>query len=83
MPRSARTPASEATSSIVDDSPRLFSVHASARYTGLSYWAIRDLIIAGHLRAVRLPSPRRKGENLRRILVDRSDLDQLIAESKV
>ncbi len=55
---------------------RLFDVAGAARYASLSPWTIRDLIDTGKLPRVRLPLP--SGGELRRVLVDRDDLDGLI-----
>jgi hypothetical protein len=61
-------------------SSRLLSLHGAADYLGLSYWAVRDLVHAGTLKPVRLPLG--SGRDLRRILIDRRDLDALVDESK-
>jgi excisionase family DNA binding protein len=54
---------------------RLFDVPSAARYLGLSPWTIRDLIANGAL-------PRVTIGDMRRILIDRHDCDQLIESSK-
>jgi excisionase family DNA binding protein len=61
-------------------SSRLLSLHGAADYLGLSYWAVRDLVHAGTLKPVRLPVG--SGRELRRVLLDRRDLDALIEGSK-
>jgi excisionase family DNA binding protein len=61
-------------------SRRLLSVHEAASYLGMSHWTVRDLLHAGTIKAVRLPLG--TGRELRRILVDRRDLDALIEASK-
>jgi excisionase family DNA binding protein len=48
-----------------------------AAHLSLSYWAVRDLVIRGHLPAVRLPGTRHK--DLRRVLIDEVDLTAFIA----
>jgi excisionase family DNA binding protein len=58
----------------------LVSLQDAARYLGLSYWTVRDLVHAGTLRPVRLPLA--GGRDLRRILLDRRDLDRLVEVSK-
>jgi excisionase family DNA binding protein len=58
----------------------LLSLRAAASYLGLSYWTLRDLVAAGTIRPVRLPVA--DGRDLRRILLDRRDLDALIEQSK-
>lgn len=59
---------------------RLMSLEEAGEYLGLSYWAVRDLITARTLLPVQLPLGRR---TLRRVLLDRQDLDRLIEQSKV
>lgn len=62
-----------------DDAPRLLDVKAAASYLGgISTWTLRALVGDGHLRPVRLPSVRHRGEQGRRLLFDRRDLDALI-----
>jgi hypothetical protein len=74
-----------------DDSPdpsgRLLSLRQAARYLGVSFWSVRDYVLAGALPAVTLPPLRaRPGErprtSLRRVLIDRTDLDALIEARK-
>lgn len=59
---------------------RLLDLPAAARYLGLSPWTLRELVGNGTLRRVRVPLP--NGGELRRVLLDREDLDQLIARWK-
>jgi hypothetical protein len=61
-------------------SSRLLGLRAAADYLGLSYWTLRDLVNAGTIRPVRLPLA--AGRDLRRILLDRRDLDDLVDRSK-
>ncbi len=66
-----------------DDPPRVLDLRAGAKYLGISYWSLRDLVINGHVPAVRLPCPRTtNGRIMRRVLVDRRDLDALIDRSR-
>ena len=59
--------------------PRLLDLRAAGRYLGMSYWTIRDLVQAGTVPTVRIPCPRaRDGRVIRRVLIDRRDLDALI-----
>ena len=51
--------------------PRLVSLRAAAAEVGLSIWTIRDLIGAGKLPTVQPPG-------VRRIFIDRKDLDRAI-----
>lgn len=51
--------------------PRLLSVLDVERETGLSRWTVRDLVASGALPAVKLPG-------VRRVLVDRRDLERAI-----
>jgi excisionase family DNA binding protein len=63
--------------------PRLLDLKAAAMYMGLSYWTVRDLVIAGRLPSVKIPRPRSgDGRTIRRILLDRYDLDEFIEQSK-
>jgi hypothetical protein len=60
--------------------PRVLDVDGSARYLSVSPWTIRDLYASGRLARVRLPL---EGDReLRRLLFDVHDLDQLIEASK-
>jgi hypothetical protein len=44
---------------------------------------LRDLVLGGHIPAVRIPSPRRRdGRPMRRILIDSRDLDRLVEQWK-
>ena len=61
-------------------SERLFGLHEAARYLNLSYWTVRDMVATGAIPRVRLPL--NGARDLRRVLVDRADLDRLIAASK-
>ena len=62
---------------------RLMDLHTAAAYLGCSYWTLRDLVLGGHIPAVRIPSPRaRDGRVMRRILIDSRDLDRLIERWK-
>ncbi len=59
---------------------RLMGANEAAKYLGLSYWTLRELIWSGALPLVQLPN--KSGGRLRKILVDKSDLDRLIERSK-
>jgi hypothetical protein len=66
-----------------DDTPRVLDLRTGAKYLGISYWSLRDLVLNGHVPAVRLPCPRGgNGRIMRRLLVDRRDLDALIDRSR-
>jgi len=60
--------------------PRLLDVAGAAAYLSLKPGTIRALVHGGVLRRVRIPLPDH-GE-LRRVLLDRSDLDRLVEVSK-
>lgn len=62
--------------------PRLLNLKEAARYLGLSYWTVREAVVAGQVPRVDLPSLTRPGETLRRVLVDRQDLDKWIERWK-
>jgi hypothetical protein len=57
-------------------SPRLFDLHVSAGYLGLSEWTVRTLEQQGILKRVRIPLPN-NGE-VRKLLFDKVDLDRLV-----
>jgi len=56
-------------------SGRLLDLKAAEVYSGISAWTLRDLIASGELPVVRPP-------RLRRVWIDRADLDKAIAEWK-
>jgi hypothetical protein len=74
--------------------PRLLDLHNAARYMSLSYWTVRDLVNAGQLPAVKVPcmftwNSKKKmrvrvndGRSVRRVLLDRLDLDRFIEQCK-
>jgi len=63
--------------------PRLLDLKAAGEYLSVSYWTMRDLVFAGVLPTVRIPCPRAgDGRAIRRILVDRHDLDAFIEKNK-
>ena len=67
--------------------PRLLNLHQGAAYLSLSYWSLRAYVLSGLVPVVELPPLRpRDGERarttLRRVLVDREDLDALIEARK-
>ena len=67
--------------------PRLLNMRQAAEYLGCSFWTARDYILQGLIPVVDLPPLRpREGErqrrNLRRVLVDRADLDAFIESRK-
>jgi len=62
---------------------RLLNLRAAAAYVGVSYWTMRDMTLSGMLPVVRFPVPRAKdGRTIRRVLIDRQDLDRLIEANK-
>lgn len=62
---------------------RLMDLRTAAAYLGCSYWTLRDLVLNGHIPAVRITSPRaRDGRVMRRILIDSRDLERLIERRK-
>jgi excisionase family DNA binding protein len=54
---------------------RLLTIDAAASYLSVSPWTVRDLLHAGTLQKVSVPVGDRE---LRRVLLDRVDLDRLI-----
>lgn len=59
---------------------RLLDIGATATYLGVSPWTVRDLEAAGVLHRVCVPLP--GGRDLRKLLFDKADLDQLIESWK-
>lgn len=57
-------------------SPRLLDVAGSAAYMSVSPRSIRALVARGRLPRVLVPGA--NGQDMRRVLVDRLDLDRLI-----
>jgi hypothetical protein len=55
---------------------RLLDLAEAAAYLGVSPWTVRDLEAAGTINRVRVPLP--AGRELRKLLFDKFDLDQLI-----
>ena len=53
--------------------PRLISQKEAASYLGISYWTLRDLLFRNEIPYVRV---------IRRLLVDRLDLDAYITQCK-
>ena len=56
-------------------------------YLGLSFWTVRDYVLAGRLPTVELPALRtregdRPRQRLGRVLIDLRDLDRFIEECK-
>jgi len=56
---------------------------SAGAYLGVSYWTMRDLVFGGIIPSVKIPCPRSgNGRAIRRILVDRRDLDTFIENNK-
>lgn len=67
--------------------PRLLNMRQAAEYLGCSFWTARDYILQGLIPVVDMPPLRaREGDHqrktLRRVLVDRADLDAFIESRK-
>lgn len=67
--------------------PRLLNLKQAAVYLGVSFWSVRDYAIAGLIPTVTMPGlqPRdgdRARKTLRRVLIDRADLDAFIEHCK-
>lgn len=80
----------QARRSVVPGWPRLLSVEQAAAYLNVSFWTLREFINAGSIPTVRLPRPRtarmlKRGpvsDTVRRLLIDRADLDALVERWK-
>jgi hypothetical protein len=67
--------------------PRLLNMRQAAAYLGCSFWTARDYILQGLIPVVDLPPLRaregdRQRKTLRRVLVDRADLDAFVESRK-
>ena len=67
--------------------PRLLSMREAAAYLGCSFWTARDYVIQGLIPSVDMPplAPRpgsRRRKTLRRVLIDRADLDAFVASRR-
>jgi hypothetical protein len=67
--------------------PRLLKMRQAAAYLGCSFWTARDYILQGLIPVVDLPPLRprdgdRRRKTLRRVVVDRADLDAFIESRK-
>ena len=67
--------------------PRLLNMRQAASYLGCSFWTVRDYVLQGLIPVVEMPPLRpREGERqrrvLRRVLIDRSDLDAFVESRK-
>jgi hypothetical protein len=67
--------------------PRLLNMRQAAAYLGCSFWTARDYVLQGLIPVVELPPLRpregdRRRQTLRRVLIDRSDLDIFIESRK-
>ncbi len=66
---------------IVAVGPALLSVADAGRYLGVSPRTVEGYVAAGLVVPVRLPSPR-GGRHLGRLLLERAELDRLVARSR-
>ena len=65
--------------------PRLLDLPGAALYLTMGTWAVREMVNLGVLPRVRIAMPntkKRHGGEVRKLLFDRADLDQLIERSK-
>jgi hypothetical protein len=67
--------------------PRLLNMRQAAAYLGCSFWTARDYVLQGLIPVVDMPPLRaREGDRqrkaLRRMLIDRADLDAFIESRK-
>ena len=67
--------------------PRLLNMRQAAAYLGCSFWTARDYVLQGLIPSVDMPPLRprpgdRQRKTLRRVLVDRADLDAFIESRK-
>ena len=69
------------------EKPRLLSMRQAAAYLGCSFWTARDYVLQGLIPSVDMPplAPRpgsRRRKTLRRVLIDRADLDAFVASRR-
>ena len=62
--------------------PLLLDERGAATLLGISYWTVRELVQAGKIPTVDLPSPLNPRRRLRRKLIDRRDVEQFIQTHK-
>ena len=67
--------------------PRLLNMRQAAVYLGCSFWTARDYVLQGLIPVVDMPPLRaregdRQRQTLRRVLIDRADLDAFIESRK-
>ncbi len=67
--------------------PRLLNMRQAAAYLGCSFWTARDYVLQGLIPAIDMPPLRaragdRQRKTLRRVLIDRADLDAFIESRK-
>lgn len=56
--------------------PRLLPLKAAAEYLGLTLWALRERVWAGHIPVVRFPGGRK-------MYIDAKDIEKFIEQNKV
>lgn len=61
---------------------RLLDLKEAAEYLGLSYATLRNYVDYGILHPVYLPCPRNPKKRIKRILLDKEELDAMIEQSK-
>jgi hypothetical protein len=66
---------------------RLLNMRQAAEYLGCSFWTVRDYVLQGLIPVVQLPPLRarpgaRQREALRRVVIDRADLDKFVETHK-
>jgi len=80
----------EGNGSVVPGWPRLLNVEQAAAYLNVSWWTLREFVNDGSIPTVRLPRPQTRrmrqrqpiSDTVRRLLIDRADLDALVERWK-
>ncbi len=68
---------------------RLVDLREAAGYLSVSFWTIRDYVLQGLIPTVQLPAlkpregARQTRPSLRRVLIDRADLDAFVEARKI
>jgi hypothetical protein len=87
MALTSPTPIGESKASTETIRPRLLNMRQAAAYLGCSFWTLRDYVLQGLIPVVNMPPLRaregdRQPKTLRRVLIDRADLDAFVESRK-
>ncbi len=77
--------AAQGSFAVVPVPPRLLNLLNAARYLDVSIWSLREWVALGIVPRIRVPLPnteKRRGGEMRKVLLDRADLDKLVESWK-